>query len=50
MKKLILLITISVFLMGCYINFSHSQHASGKGRMSRTEIYTTIGQELMNLK
>ena len=49
MKKLILLLTISV-LMGCYLNMSHSKHASGEGSMSRTEIHTTTGQELIDLK
>ena len=50
MKKLILTLSIVGLLMGCYLNMAHSKHASGKGSMSRTEIHTTTGQELMDLK
>ena len=49
MKKLILILSIVGLFMGCYINLAHSKHASGTS-MSGTEIHTTTGQELMDLK
>ena len=50
MKKLLCVLMFGMMFMGCYLNMAHSKHASGKGSMSRTEIHTTTGQELMDLK
>ena len=47
MKKIILILTISLFIMGCYTNLAHSVHAGG-GKIITYK--TTTGQELMDLQ
>ena len=45
MKKIILILTISLLIMGCYTNLAHSVHG---GQIITYK--TTTGQELMDLQ